>query len=404
MLTTTAPNAAPPNSSPGARFRLLRIVVAVGASVLAVFCAAILLGAYVPAVPKAGLVGPVLAGQYPLHLALIAGVGLGMALVAWRAGLVRWGRVLTAITSACVVAVLVIVAVQVGSATRAGTDISWSSPFTEPGYPAVTADETTTYARPEGAALDVDVYLPPATERGRAPAIVLAHAGGFRTFDKSDLRGTGRWLAEHGVAVFAIDYRLATASAPTWDKAPQDLVCALGWVQDNAARYGVDPTRVSLGGMSAGGTLAMGAAYRLVDSTIASSCGGTPAPPVSVVGFYPGTDVVQMWDEDVLGTREAAEWFTGGTPQEHPERYAEVSPTTHLRPGLPPTLLVTGGRDPSPARAGVVTAFGKALVESGHRATVHVLPFAPHAFDDAYGSLTSQTSRTILLNFLREDS
>jgi len=64
MLTTTAPNAAPPNSSPGALFRLLRIVVAVGASVLAVFCAAILLGAYVPAVPKAGLVGPVLAGQY----------------------------------------------------------------------------------------------------------------------------------------------------------------------------------------------------------------------------------------------------------------------------------------------------------------------------------------------------
>src|SRR3954454_25194546 len=185
MLTTTAPNAAPPNSSPGALFRLLRIVVAVGASVLAVSCAAILLGAYVPAVPKAGLVGPVLAGQYPLHLALIAGVGLGMALVAWRAGLVRWGRVLTVITSACVVAVLVIVAVQVGSATRAGTDISWSSPFTEPGYPAVTADETTTYARPEGAALDVDVYLPPATERGRAPAIVLAHAGGFRTFDKA---------------------------------------------------------------------------------------------------------------------------------------------------------------------------------------------------------------------------
>src|SRR4051812_45124763 len=185
MRTTTAPNAAPPNSSPGALFRLLRIVVAVGASVLAVFCAAILLGAYVPAVPKAGLVGPVLAGQYPLHLALIAGVGLGMALVAWRAGLVRWGRVLTVITSACVVAVLVIVAVQVGSATRAGTDISWSSPFTEPGYPAVTADETTTYARPEGAALDVDVYLPPATERGRAPAIVLAHAGGFRTFDKA---------------------------------------------------------------------------------------------------------------------------------------------------------------------------------------------------------------------------
>ncbi|MFD0350498.1 hypothetical protein ACFQ0M_39715 [Kitasatospora aburaviensis] len=29
-----------------------------------------------------------------------------------------------------------------------------------------------------------------------------------------------------------------------------------------------------------------------------------------------------------------------------------------------------------------------------------MLPFAEHAFDDAYGSLTSQTSRQILLDFL----
>ncbi|MFF8612145.1 hypothetical protein [Streptomyces sp. NPDC015350] len=32
--------------------------------------------------------------------------------------------------------------------------------------------------------------------------------------------------------------------------------------------------------------------------------------------------------------------------------------------------------------------------------TVEQLPFAEHAFDDAYGSLTSQTSRQILLDFL----
>ncbi|MFB6506778.1 response regulator transcription factor [Streptomyces sp. NPDC002466] len=32
--------------------------------------------------------------------------------------------------------------------------------------------------------------------------------------------------------------------------------------------------------------------------------------------------------------------------------------------------------------------------------TVEQLPFAEHAFDDAYGSLTSQTSRQILFDFL----
>jgi hypothetical protein len=68
-------------------------------------------------------------------------------------------------------------------------------------------------------------------------------------------------------------------------------------------------------------------------------------------------------------------------PAEHPERYAEVSPTSDVRPGLPPSLLVTGDLPPA-LRPGVVTAFA----------------------DDAYGSPTSQTSRTILLDHLRRDS
>ncbi|MER7498888.1 hypothetical protein AB0L05_07255 [Nonomuraea pusilla] len=36
----------------------------------------------------------------------------------------------------------------------------------------------------------------------------------------------------------------------------------------------------------------------------------------------------------------------------------------------------------------------------GVETTVAELPFAEHAFDDAYGSLTSQTSRQILLDSL----
>ncbi|MFF2951594.1 alpha/beta hydrolase [Kitasatospora sp. NPDC057965] len=237
----------------------------------------------------------------------------------------------------------------------------------------------------------------------RTPAVVLAHAGGFHTFDKSDLRGTGRWLADHGVAVFAVDYRLAAPDRPTWDKAPQDLVSALSWVQRNADTYGIDGSRISLGGMSAGGTLAMNTAYRLQNGTIKAAEGATPTPPASVIGFYPGTDVAGMWEEDVAGTREAAEMFTGGTPQQYPDRYREVSPTSDIRAGLPRTLLVVGDRDRS-ARPGTVTAFGDALKEQGVRTEVRELPFAEHAFDDAYGSLTSQTSRQILLDFLLEDA
>ncbi|BAG23826.1 MULTISPECIES: alpha/beta hydrolase [Streptomyces] len=396
---TTPRNPAGPASWPT---RILRGISAVLASFLAFLVLAIVLGAYFPAIPKAGVIGPVLGGQYPFHIALIALVAAVLAALAWRGGLVRWGRTVTVLTTLCAVGALAIGGIQFRAAQNAGTDISFGEAFSELGYPAAKPDATKTYASPEGKPLQVDAYLPANTPGQKAPAVVLAHAGGFHTFDKSDLRGTGRWLADHGVAVFAVDYRLAAPDRPTWDKAPQDLVSALSWVQKNADAYGIDSSRISLGGMSAGGTLAMNTAYRLHNGTIKAADGATPQAPASVIGFYPGTDVTQMWKDDVAGTREAAEMYTGGTPKQYPDRYREVSPTSDIHAGLPRTLLVVGDRDRS-ARPETVTAFGDALKKKGVLTEVKELPFAEHAFDDAYGSLTSQTSRQILLHFLTED-
>ena len=120
---------------------------------------------------------------------------------------------------------------------------------------------------------------------------------------------------------------------------------------------------------------------------------------MSVIGFYPGVDVREMWSDDVAGTREAAEMYTGGRPDQVPDRYRTVSPVSDVRAGLPRTLLVTGDRDRS-VQPRSITAFGDALENVGVETEVHVLPFAEHAFDDAYGSITSQTSRRILLDFL----
>ncbi|GHG20235.1 alpha/beta hydrolase [Streptomyces hydrogenans] len=397
---TTHGNPAAPIGRP---VRILRGVSAALASFLAFLVLALVVGAYFPALPKAGVIGPVLTGQYPFHIALISLVAAALAALSRRAGLVRWGRAVTVVTTLCTLGALVVGGVQLGAARDAGADVSFGEVFTELTYPAATPDVTETYASPGGEPLRVDAYLPARAPGRKVPAVVLAHAGGFHTFDKSDLRGTGRWLADHGVAVFAVDYRLAGPDRPTWDKAPQDLVSALDWVRRNAGAYGVDGSRVSLGGMSAGGTLAMNAAYRLQNGSIKALDGTTPKPPAAVVGFYPGTDVARMWKDDVAGTREAAEMFTGGTPEQYPDRYREVSPASAVRPGLPRTLLVVGDRDRS-ARPETVTALGDALAEQGVDTEVRELPFAEHAFDDAYGSLTSQTSRRILLDFLTEDA
>jgi acetyl esterase/lipase len=290
---------------------------------------------------------------------------------------------------------------QVTYAHRHDATISWHDVLTEMAYPATTPDSTSTYATVDGEPLDIDTYLPTKPNGRPTTAIVLAHSGGFHAVDftKSDLRGTARWLADHGTATFAIDYRLAAPTSPTWNKAPQDLVCALAWVHEHATEYNVDPSAISLGGMSAGGALALTAAYRLHNNTITSSCGPTPAPPASVVAFYPAVDVNEMWQNDRLGSRNAATLFTGGSPETVPDRYREASPSNHIRPGLMPTLLVVGDRDHS-ATPNTITAFGEQLRHNGNTVTVNVLPYADHTFDDAYGSITSQTSRHILNSFL----
>ncbi|WP_404962494.1 alpha/beta hydrolase [Streptomyces sp. 147326] len=404
MSVAQRPAPASQATSRGKTMKFLRVGVALIASVLAFLTAVIMLGAYFPAIPKAGVIGPVIGGQYPFHLAILALAGVAPGALAWRSGLVRWGRILTAVTTLSTIAALVISGIQFAAASDAGTKVSFSQVFTQLASPSgATPDATQIYATRDGESLEADIYLARKSQGSKAPALVLAHAGGFHTFDKSDLRGTGRWLAEHGVAVIAVDYSLASPDRPTWNKAPQDLMTALGWVQDHADQYGIDSSRISLGGMSAGGTLAMNTAYRLQNGTLQATGGTTPKPPYSVVGFYPGTNVSTMWEDDIAGTREAAELFTGGTPAQYPERYREVSPTTDIQKGLQRTLLVVGDRDRS-APAETIQDFGASLRAHGVDTTVKELPFAEHAFDDVYGSLTSQTSRRILLDFLGNDT
>lgn len=384
---------------PSIGIRITSAIIAALGTALVVVVALVVLGAYVPRIPKAGMVGPVLTGQYPFHMAFFAALGGLLAVLAWWLGRTRWGISVTALAAITAVGALVVGGIQYVDAKRAGTAVSWREVYSQLFLPAAAPDVVATFAEPDGTPLRVDVYLPPRRSDTPAPAVVLAHAGGFHTFDKKDLRGLGRWLAEHGVAAFAIDYRLATAEHATWNQSPQDVACAIGWVQNNAANYHVDPARVSVGGMSAGGTLAINAGYRLALGSITSSCGNNPAPPASVIGFYPGTDVTWLWNNNYLGSREAAEMFTGGTPARVPDRYQEVSPTSNVRAGLPRTLLVVGDRDRS-AAPHTVTDYADALTAVGVENHVHILPFAEHAFDDAYGSLTSQTSRQVLLDFL----
>ena len=91
------------------------------------------------------------------------------------------------------------------------------------------------------------------------PAMVYLHGGGWMIGDL-DLEDTPlRFLAsDSGVKIVSVDYRLSPEHK--FPAAIEDALAVLAWLRATGADLGIDPSRLSLGGASAGANLALGAA------------------------------------------------------------------------------------------------------------------------------------------------
>lgn len=142
----------------------------------------------------------------------------------------------------------------------------------------------------DGALLAARLYAPlPAQSDGQArlPALVYFHGGGFTVGSIRTHDILCRVLArDAGIAVLSVDYRLApehrfpTAVHDAWD--------ALQFVAtQGAAQWGIDASRLAVGGDSAGGTLAAVCAILARDAGL---------PLALQLLIYPGTTARQNTD------------------------------------------------------------------------------------------------------------
>src|SRR6202041_4055353 len=93
----------------------------------------------------------------------------------------------------------------------------------------------------------------------------------------------------------SIDYPLSSVDRHLWDITTSQVGCAMAWTAANAAQLGGDPDRISLLGSSAGGNLAINAAYLANAGRLESSCGGT-VPRISAgSALYPPVDLAAAW-------------------------------------------------------------------------------------------------------------
>lgn len=280
--------------------------------------------------------------------------------------------------------------------------------------------KTYTFANVEGRALQLDAYLPPRGVESNGAGVIVVHGGAWSAGVRSDFPQWNRWLARQGFAVFDIDYRLAPQ--PNWQTATGDVKCAVAWVKAHAAEFQISPDRIALLGRSAGAHLALLVAYSSDDARLPSSCAETktveesvlsrtPGEEVrAVVSFYAPTDLPWSFDnpanQRVIDGPAALSDFVGGNPHttnEIGERFALMSPTTHVTARTPPTLLIHGGHDQL-VRVENMFLLDRKLTEAGVRHETIFIPYAQHGFDYNFNGWGAQIVQPLLLDFLRENT
>jgi acetyl esterase/lipase len=215
-----------------------------------------------------------------------------------------------------------------------------------------------------------DLWRPDRT--GELPVVVLIHGGFWRQlYTKRLMQQMAKAVVAQGWVAYNIEYRRVGAlGSGGWPATLDDTARAVDALAD---QDGIDLSRVVSCGHSAGGHLALWAAGRRRTET--STDEGRPKvglrAAISLAGVV---DLVAAARQGVGGG--AVDSLMGGSPDQHPERYALGSPAALLPLGIP-QVLIHGLRDTT-VPASLSETYVERARSSGDDATYLPLPDASH--------------------------
>ena len=214
-----------------------------------------------------------------------------------------------------------------------------------PDPPELQSVEPLSIPAPHGA-IPARIYTPKKLRKtsGLAPCLVFFHGGGWviGNLDTHDV--VCRKLAEEGeLIVISVDYRLAPEHK--FPAAVDDSIIATKWIAANGAELGIDPSRLIVGGDSAGGNLAA------VVSLAARDEGGPDIAGQLLI--YPSTDMSRKHashkeaETSILLTHSVIVWFLNHYLGDADIADWRASPArAKSLANLPPAYVLTVGGDP----------------------------------------------------------
>jgi acetyl esterase/lipase len=224
------------------------------------------------------------------------------------------------------------------------------------------------------------LYRPGGT--GPFPAALQVHGGAWTSKDRTDNDFMAKALAESGIFVASIDFRMPPVAPHPGSI--QDINLGVRWLKANARSFGSRPEWVGSFGTSSGGHQVLLAAMRPTDPryTILPGPAGVDATQAWVISGWGVLDPLlrynlakQAGKQDLVHHHDTF-WLTE-------EAHAEAAPPTMLKRGdkcaLPPALVFGGDRDewvPVELMRSFVADYNKA----GGHAELQLYEGADHGF------------------------
>jgi acetyl esterase/lipase len=249
-------------------------------------------------------------------------------------------------------------------------------------FPAMALSDAvvrTEHVVPGDPAIPVRIHRPVGVD-GVLPGIFTIHGGGYviGSYDMDDYLHD-QWCPQLGTVGISVEYRLAPETP--YPGPVEDCYAALRWAHEHAAEIGVDPARLGIYGISAGGGLAASLAllvrdrgefplaFQLLDCPMLDDRQATPS--IGAAGLY-------VWSakSNAFGWRSylGALYGSDDVPPS-----AAAARATSLS-GLPPSCVVVGSID---GFRDEDADYAMRLNQAGVPCELHVVAGLPHAYQMA---------------------
>jgi acetyl esterase/lipase len=246
--------------------------------------------------------------------------------------------------------------------------------------------EQVVYSEREGTVLAGTLFRPANSKN--CPVVIAVHGGGWKQGSPQRYGHWGKWFASRGIALYAIQYRLADQPKNRFPAPALDVIAAIDFIWRSHQDLGLDADRIALMGDSAGAHLVSWVALAGHSLRADASADRTaPLPKLcAVIAVYGVFDLLGQWEHDQIARPRdhVTEALMGFSLPEDRLAYFHASPIAHATTKAPRRsfLVAWGTNDDIVDWASQSGHFVTALRQSGQYVRTVPVVGASHLWID----------------------